>query len=253
MPDVFKGLIMDKDKIGDLLYKFTIVVSKSLAEQFRAGQFIHIKCGDERILRRPISISDVTGGDISFVIEVKGDGTKWLSERNVDEVLDVIGPLGNGFVLPEGKVVVVGGGVGAPPLMYAAKSASGSVSAVLGFRSKDKMMLPDEFEDICDSVVVTTDDGSYGIHGTVVEPLKLLLDKGDYSAVLTCGPRSMMEAVAKLCLEYGIPCQVSLEERMGCGVGACYVCACRTLKDGAEYMSRVCVEGPVFDAMDVVW
>lgn len=252
MPNVFQCIISEKAKIGDLLYKFTIV-SSSLAGESRAGQFIHIKCGDERILRRPISISDVTGGDISFVIEVKGDGTKWLSERNVGEVLDVIGPLGNGFVLPEGKVIVVGGGVGAPPLMYAAKSAQGSVTAILGFRGKNKMMLLDEFKNICDNVVVTTDDGSYGIHGTAIKPLKELLDKGSYSAVLTCGPRPMMEAVAKLCMKYGIPCQVSLEERMGCGVGACFVCACKTLKDGVEYMSRVCIEGPVFDAPDVVW
>lgn len=252
MPNVFECVISEINKLNKSTYEF-VVVNKDLSKQALAGQFLHIKCGDKRVLRRPISISDVNGDKTNFVVEIKGEGTKWLCERSLGEVLDVIGPLGNGFKLPKGKVLVVGGGVGVPPLLFSAKSAWDSATAILGFRNKGSMMLLDEFNDVCDEVYVTTDDGSFGTRGMVIEPLKMLLNEGSYCEVLTCGPRAMMKSVAELCLEHDIPCQVSMEERMGCGVGACYVCACKTLKDGAEYMSRVCIDGPVFNAQDVVW
>jgi dihydroorotate dehydrogenase electron transfer subunit len=230
-----------------------VFVNKRLADEAGAGQFLHIKCGEGIILRRPISIADVQDAEITIVFDVRGKGTLWLSELLAGDTLDILGPLGNGFDLPDGDVILVGGGVGVPPLLYAAKSIQGRVTSILGFRDKDKMLLLDAFKNACEEVYVTTDDGSYGIHGTVIRPLEPLLKDGRFKAVLTCGTRPMMAAVAKLCKQYDLPCQVSLEERMGCGVGACLVCACETLKNGVQHMSHVCIDGPVFDARNVVW
>ena len=139
-------------------------------------------------------------------------------------------------------------------MLFAAESAKGSVTAILGFRTSENAILLDEFADVCETVIVTTDDGSLGIHGTVAGPLEGLLIKSEHSAVIACGPRPMLSAVAEICKRHGVPCLVSLEERMGCGVGACVVCACATkAADGALQMSRVCKDGPVFNASDVVW
>jgi len=188
-----------------------------------------------------------------FVFEVKGQGTLWLSRREPGDALDILGPLGNGFYFPDGNIIVVGGGLGSPPILFAAQSARSGVTAILGFRDKSRVLLVSEFKDVCDEVYLTTDDGSLGICGQVTLPLEELIKKGGFGAVLACGQHAMQHAVSKLCEQYKIPCQVLLEERMGCGVGACLVCACATRKNGREYMSRVCKDGPVFDAGEVVW
>ena len=138
-------------------------------------------------------------------------------------------------------------------MLFAAMSAKGPVTAILGFRSAGNVLLEKEFEEACEEVILTTDDGSRGEHGTVAAPLEGLLKKGGYEAVAACGPRPMLSSVAAICAQYEVPCQASLEERMGCGVGACAVCACATELDGVEHMSRVCRDGPVFDAKEVVW
>ena len=238
--------------INDTTFAITILCP-NLASKARPGQFLHIRCGEGLILRRPFGICHVLGDTLVFVFEVKGKGTRWLSERQPSDVLDIIGPLGNGFDFPKGRIIVVGGGLGSPPMLFAAESANGGVTAVLGFREKSRVMLVDEFKALSEKVYLTTDDGSVGIYGSVTLPLERLLEKGGYDAVMTCGQHAMERAVARLCEQYGVPCQVSLEERMGCGVGACLVCACETRKDGVEYMSRVCKEGPVFNAADVIW
>ena len=249
---MFNCLISDKVKLTNLIYKYTIICDE-IAGQAIAGQFLHIKCGDERILRRPISISDVNNNEVSFVVEIRGEGTKWLCAMEAGNSLDIIGPLGNGFRIPDGNTILVGGGVGVPPLLYAAKQTKYITAVISGFRNKESIILVEEFKKICDIVCVTTDDGSYGKHGTVIKPLKELISNGKNNSVLTCGPRPMMAAVAKLCKEFSIPCQVSLEERMGCGIGACMVCACKTTGGGDDKMSLVCKDGPVFDASEVVW
>ena len=252
MPDVYMCGLAGKKETADGIFEFT-VVNEALAEEARAGQFLHVKCGGGRILRRPISIAGVRDGALSFVFEAVGGGTGWLAAREEGDILDILGPLGKGFDLPDGDVLDVGGGVGVPPLLFAAACAHGGVTAVLGFRNEKKMMLIKEFEDECGRVVVATDNGGYGIHGTVMRPLEALLKDGAYSAVLTCGPMPMMSAVAELCKRYDIPCQASLEERMGCGVGACLVCACLTVRGGVRGMSHVCKDGPVFNAEEVVF
>jgi len=252
MPDVFLCEIIDNTVLTDAVFSITVICPE-LARESTPGQFLHIKCGQERILRRPISICSIRGDEVRFVFEVKGEGTRWLSECVIGQRLDILGPLGNGFTMPEGNVIVVGGGVGTPPMLFAAESAKKNVTAILGFRSKDRVILTNEFEALCDEVYITTDDGSTGIHGMVTAPLEVLLKKGGYDTVMTCGQLIMQKAVAALCARYNIPCQVSVEERMGCGVGACLVCACETVTNGVRQMSRACADGPVFDASEVVW
>lgn len=252
MPKVYSCEVTGSETLAGSVFSVT-VGADDLANSASAGQFVHIKCGEKRLLRRPVSICCADDGILRFVFEVRGAGTDWLSRRAPGDTLDILGPLGTGFIFPEGNIITVGGGIGTPPLLFAAKSAKGGATAVLGFRDKNRVMLEREFEEVCGEVYVTTDDGSYGIHGAVTKPLESLLQKGGHSAVLACGPRAMLSSVAALCERYGTSCQVSLEERMGCGVGACLVCACRTVKDGKEFMSRVCKDGPVFYAGEVVW
>jgi len=252
MPDVFLCEITYNTVLTDAVFSITVTCPE-LARESVAGQFLHIKCGQERLLRRPISICSIRGDEVRFVFEVKGEGTRWLSECEKGQRLDILGPLGNGFTMPEGNLIIVGGGVGTPPMLFAAESAKKNVMAVLGFRSKDRVILTNEFKALCDEVYITTDDGSAGIHGMVTGPLEALLKKGGYDAVMSCGQLIMQKAVAELCARYNIPCQVSVEERMGCGVGACLVCACETVTNGVRQMSRACTDGPVFDASEVVW
>lgn len=252
MADIFLCEITNLEKLNDTGYAITIL-SEELVSSARPGQFLHIKCRDGLLLRRPFGICSVSGNELVFVFEVKGKGTSWLSKRKPGDVLDILGPLGNGFSYPQGNIIVIGGGFGSPPMLYAAMSSKRGVTAVLGFRDKSRVILVDEFTNVCDAVYITTDDGSMGIHGQVTTPLEVLLKKGGYETVMSCGQHAMQRAVAKLCEQYGVSCQVSLEERMGCGVGACLVCACAIRKDGTEYMRRVCKDGPVFDAREVVW
>jgi len=254
MADVFFCEISENKILTDAVHSMT-VSCKKLAVESAAGQFLHIKCGEARLLRRPISICCVRDDKTNFIFEVKGEGTRWLAEQKPGQKLDILGPLGNGFIMPNGKLIVVGGGVGTPPMLFAAESAKNGVTAILGFRSADRVILTDEFKSVCDEVYITTDDGSFGIHGAVTKPLEDLLKNGEYSAVMSCGQLLMQKAVAELCSQYNVQCQVSLEERMGCGVGACLVCACaiRDISNDTVNMSRACVDGPVFNSNEVIW
>jgi len=281
MPDVYSCEIIDKRVLTDAVVSIT-VSDNELAKQSSAGQFLHIKCGEARLLRRPISICSLKGDNIRFVFEVKGEGTRWLSEQGIGEKLNILGPLGKGFTIPDSKIIIVGGGVGTPPMLLVAESANkkaiksvgfgseksvkNDVIAILGFRSADRIILTDEFKEICDRVIITTDDGSAGIHGAVTKPLEKLLRSGEYIAVMSCGQLLMQKAVADMCAKYNVLCQVSLEERMGCGIGACLVCACVTINNSSTtaqdssgitveniQMSRVCIDGPVFYANNIAW
>ena len=254
-PNVFICEIGSRERLTKSVFKLG-VVNDEFADLVRAGHFANIKCGRENLLRRPISVCGVYDDEVVFVYEVRGAGTEWLSERRPGEFLDIHGPLGKGFDFPGGRILVVGGGIGCPPMLFAAQTMRlfrVDTTAVLGFRNADSIILKDHFRAFCDNVYVTTDDGSFGIQGTVAAPLEKLLEKGGYEAVFACGPRAMLSAVASLCARYDTQCQVSLEERMACGVGACVVCACATRIGGVDSMSRVCRDGPVFDAGEVVW
>lgn len=218
------------------------------------GEFVHIRCGEGLLLRRPISVCSATtspmGDTIRIVFEGRGEGTAWLMEREEGDYLDVLGLLGREFDLSkEGRYLLVGGGIGVPPMLRAAEHLVGKSTAILGFRSKEREMLLPEFSAVCEKVLLATDDGSDGYHGYVDAVLQQELEQDhNYVGVLACGPTLMLRNTAKVAEAYHIPCQVSMEERMGCGVGACLVCAC-AMKDGTQ--AHVCKDGPVFRAEEV--
>jgi len=240
-------------KAGDV---FCLSLSApAVAEKARAGQIIHIKCG-ENFLRRPFGVCSVDKelGTIDVCVQSRGKGTKWLSEREIGDTLSVLGPDGNGFDVKKGeKVLLVGGGIGVFPLLFLAKSIEGS-NAVLAFRSKDNICLFDEFEKECEKVFLATDDGSEGFKGFAADLTNDVLAKDKFDKVCVCGPVIMMKTVSKVCEKFGIKALVSMEERMGCGVGACLGCAVAIKgKDGELTYKRACVDGPVFDSNEVVW
>lgn len=244
--------IIEKKTLAKSIYSFTIDAPE-LADEAQPGQFANI-AAPGFTLRRPISICgiDKENGTLRFVFEVRGKGTEEIASLTEGESLDVLGPLGNGFRIPDGKkVVVVGGGIGVPPLLGVSKVSRELCTAVLGFRDYSKIILTDEFKENGSETIICTDDGSVGQKGLVTFPLADILEKGETAAVLACGPEPMLKAVVKMCELYKVPCQVSLEQRMGCGVGACVVCSCMTVRNGQEFYSRVCKDGPVFNAEEV--
>lgn len=230
--------------------RFAITMDASdWAHTVSPGQFVHIKCGSDSFLRRPISVCDIQEGFLKIVFEVKGRGTQWLSQQKSGS-LNLLGPLGQGFDVSGRNILLVGGGIGTPPLLYAARQAYGMTTAILGFATAEQVILKEHFRQTANKVIYTTEDGSFGETGFVTEPLRKELQTGGYDSILSCGPNPMLKAVAKLAEEFDIPCQVSLEERMACGVGACVVCAC-AMQNGT--MLRACKDGPVFSAKEVMW
>ena len=248
--------IVEAAKLNDYAYSFTLAVGDMVRQQgLAAGQFLHIKCGHSRLLRRPISVCQCACGDpdtARIVFEVRGEGTRWLSQRQAGDRLDVLGPLGNGFtVAPEDRLLLVGGGIGVPPLLGQGMATAKKATAVLGFRDVGHAMLLEEYREYCKEVFLCSDDGSVGRHCFVDAQVADILEKDKaFTAVLACGPKPMLRSIARLAGQYGVPCQVSLEERMACGVGACLGCAVQ-MADGT--MKHVCKDGPVFDAREVDW
>ncbi len=257
MPIQHTCKLIDKEQVGPNTWWFTLEAGDMVEKTFLApGQFVHIKCGHSRLLRRPISVatcqSDTPDDGVSIVFEVRGEGTAWLADRKVGDTLDVLGLLGNGFMLrASGRYLLAGGGIGVPPLYGCAQYADGNAVAVLGFRNAQRAILLDHFKSVCKEVRLYTDDGSAGTQGYVADGVRAVLGKDkDFTAVLACGPKVMLRGVAQAAAEYGIPCQVSMEERMACGVGACLGCAVE-MADGS--MKHVCKDGPVFGAGEVDW
>ena len=179
-----------------------------------------------------------------------------LSERKTGDELDVLGPLGHGFDVGAlgSAPVFIGGGIGVPPMLGCVREAvkqGAKPAAILGFRNQGAVILEGDFRDECETFV-TTDDGSYARHGFVTDVLKEQIASA--SGVAACGPKPMLKAIAAIAKEAGVPCQVSMEERMGCGIGACLVCACALkAKDGETRYGHVCKDGPVFNAEEVEW
>lgn len=237
--------LIGKAEIAKGIFDFRIK-SPEIAEKVACGQFLHIYCGEGTILRRPISICDADAETLRFVFEVKGKGTELLSQMEVGSVLDIMGPLGHGFTVNDSyqHPVIIGGGIGIFPLYALAKQVQ-SPTVYLGFRSHDRVVMEDEFAAVA-STVVATDDGSYGYNGFAVELLKEYIKEKPCDIIYSCGPMPMLRAVKKIAEDAGIRCQLSLEQRMGCGIGACYVCSCETKKEGYDKYAKVCKDGPVF-------
>ncbi len=230
------------------------VENEALAKQAKPGQFLHIQCGDvvSMPLRRPISICDVQGDKICFIYEVKGRGTKSLATQTGE--LDILGPVGNGFLVANETYknpAVIGGGIGVYPMLFLTKQLA-SVSAYLGFRNKSLVTLEKEFTEAATHLSISTDDGSYKNHGFALDCLKKDFAEKQFDIIYACGPKGMLKAIQAFAKEVDVPCQISLEERMGCGIGACLTCSCETHEEGAGKYQRVCKNGPVFWAEEVV-
>ena len=211
-----------------------------------SGQFVNIKL-DGFYLRRPISVNDCENGILTIIYKVVGKGTEQMAKMQAGEKLDVLTGLGNGYdlSLSGDKPVLLGGGVGVPPLYMLCKKliAEGKkVSVILGFNTKDEVFCEEDFKKLGAEVYVTTADGSYGIKGFVTDALKDI----DYSYFYFCGPEPMLKAVFKSTNTSG---QFSFEERMGCGFGACMGCSCKTVTG----YKRICKDGPVLKKEEILW
>lgn len=255
----FNVRILIKEKLAEDIYLIRLQ-SEKIASEAVPGQFVNVRCstGLDAYLRRPISICRVDKINHTFDIIYmnKGKGTNLLCSFCEGDDLDVMGPLGKGFTLPkEGeRIAVVGGGIGVFPLLYLLEeSKHAEKTAFLGFRTKDAVVLQEAFESVVQKLIVATDDGSYGLKGLVTAPFTTWLQTDKPDRVYTCGPAPMMKAVAQACIQNGIFCEVSMEQRMGCGIGACLVCACK-VNDGNDFQyAHVCKDGPVFPAERLVF
>ena len=209
------------------------------------GQFVNIQL-EGLFLRRPISVCDVCEDVLTIIYKVVGKGTEAMSKMK-SGVLDVLTGLGNGYDMTEAgeKPVLLGGGVGVPPMYLLAKQlvAAGKIpTVILGFNKKDEIFYEEEFRALGCPVMVTTVDGSYGIRGFVTDALKQI----DYTYFYTCGPEPMLKAIYKATNTSG---QMSFEKRMGCGFGACMGCSCKTITG----YKRICKEGPVMKKEEILW
>ena len=235
--------IAENIPLTDSVYKMRLVGDVSAITA--PGQFINIKL-DGLFLRRPISVCDVSEDSVTILYKVVGTGTEQMSQMK-EGVLDVLTGLGNGYdtSLSGEKPLLLGGGVGVPPLYLLAKKliAEGkSVTVILGFNTKDEIFYEEEFKALGAKVYVTTVDGSYGIRGFVTDAMKDL----EYSYFYTCGPEPMLKAIFNASQTSG---QLSFEERMGCGFGACMGCSCKTITG----YKRICKEGPVMKKEEILW
>ncbi|MGN0443099.1 MAG: dihydroorotate dehydrogenase electron transfer subunit [Acutalibacteraceae bacterium] len=234
--------IITNEKIAKSVFKMTLCGD---TEGIRPGQFVNIKL-DGFYLRRPISVCDCEKNKLTIIYKVVGGGTELMSGMLKGEKLDVLTNLGNGYdtSLSGDCPVLLGGGVGVPPLYMLAKALvaeNKKVRVVLGFNTKDEVFYEDEFKALGCETSVTTADGSYGIKGFVTDALP-----ESYSYFYTCGPEPMLKAVYKKTTTSG---QLSFEERMGCGFGACMGCSCKTLTGN----KRICKEGPVMKKEEILW
>lgn len=240
--------ILENTEIAEDIYSLTFGTEEKIP--VRAGQFCMLGVGD-RPLRRPIAVCKAEGERVTVCYRLKGEGTRSLAaDYKAGEKLSVLFPLGNGFRLEKDwkKIAVVGGGVGIFPLVSAIREFSDrEIYAYMGFRNKAAICM--EYEMLrATRLTVATDDGSAGYHGTSVQAFQRDVDRIRPDAVLACGPTPMLRALKAATADTGIPVYVSLEERMGCGIGACLVCTCKKT-DGSR--ARVCKDGPVFEIGEV--
>lgn len=235
--------ITEQTLIAPSVYK--AVLSGDVSAISAAGQFVNIKI-DGFFLRRPISVCDVCENELTVIYKVVGKGTQALSGLT-GKTLDVLTGLGNGYDLSKSgdRPLLIGGGVGVPPMYLAAKKLAGEgkkVSVILGFNTSSEIFYEDEFKKLGCDVYVTTVDGSYGTKGFVTDAMA----KTDYTYFYTCGPEPMLKAVYKSSKTSG---QFSFEERMGCGFGACMGCSCKTVTG----YKRICKDGPVLEKEEILW
>lgn len=258
--EIIKSPIVKNEKIANGTYKLTLF-APYIAHNVVPGQFVHIKIPKDSslILRRPISVNgiDEDNGTIDLVYQLVGKGTKLLSSLKPNEVdIDLIGPLGKGYSVKSSvkSLCLVGGGCGVAPLKLAAQKWSYlDITACIGFKNKSAAYQLDDFQNLCSQVFISTDDGSLGEKCFATDALIKLLEKQSPDLILGCGPVPMLKALQRISKKYNIPCQISLEERMGCGIGGCLVCSCAIITNNGWDYKRVCVDGPVFNSQEVMF
>jgi dihydroorotate dehydrogenase electron transfer subunit len=268
MPTQDKCQILEHQTVSSDCYRITLA-SDYIASHAKPGQFVNVKCAEasDPLLRRPLSIHKISEQHKTFTLlyRVVGKATHRLSQYNVGAEIDVLGPLGNGFNIPEEKQihVLVGGGMGAAPLLALAsklqsqnpKSKKNAIYVLLGSGTHGDVLCEAEFKKITDQVLVSTDDGSYGKKGLVSEVLLDVLNNTIQTSntantiIYACGPHPMLHAVADIAYQKQIDCQLSMEAYMACGIGTCLGCVIQT-RSGYK---KVCDEGPVFDAKEIIW
>ncbi|MBB6216941.1 dihydroorotate dehydrogenase electron transfer subunit [Anaerosolibacter carboniphilus] len=244
--------ILKTERLAKDIYKI-IVARPAECHEITAGQFFHIQCSEEgqSFLRRPISVCEVETDQLSFVVRKSGKGTAALCSRKEGEYLDIIGPLGNGFVPKGERVLLVGGGIGVAPLVELCKNLKDKdIKVLLGFRTE--AYLVEAFKKYCKAVEVATEDGTFGYKGYVTGLLEETMENPP-EMIYACGPEIMLKQIQKYGKAMGIPTQLAMEERMACGVGACLVCSCK-VKAGEDWdYVRTCKEGPVFWGEEVIF
>ena len=232
------------------------LATESIAKEARPGQFVSVYCNDgSRLLPRPISIcrADADTGRLYLVIRRGGKGTAELAKLEEGDRIDILGPLGNGFPAEEAegkRALLVGGGVGIPPLVFLAESLNAEKTAVLGYRSSETFLC-DEMKAAA-GTFLATEDGSLGVKGNVLDCIRQENIEADI--IYACGPTPMLRALKAYAAEKNIPCYLSLEERMACGVGACLACVCKASAPDPHFGTptrRICADGPVFEAKEI--
>jgi dihydroorotate dehydrogenase electron transfer subunit len=253
-----KSIVVTSERLSESYFRL-VLESPRIAAQAQPGQFVMAACGStlDPLLRRPFSIHRCLGdGTLHLLIKIVGKGTKLLADLEPGESCDLLGPLGKGFTLDSDKVSgLVGGGVGIAPLLFLVEQTNArhpqhqALHVFLGGQTGDDIrQLGQEFEQMGASVSLATDDGSLGMQGLVTQPFEEAL--GTLQQVFVCGPMAMMAATATLCQQANVPCQVSLESHMACGLGACLGC---TVHGADGNYRHVCKHGPVLPAEEIAW
>ena len=246
-----KAVVKQQESLARDIYSLVLSVPE-IAKEARAGQFVSLYSRDgSKLLPRPISLCEVEQekGLIRLLYSIAGFGTKEFSKLQAEDTIEVMGPLGNGFDKKDKRAVLIGGGIGIPPMLELAKELSCEKSIVVGFR--DETFLLDDLKKY-GSVYVASEDGKTGVRGTVLDAIKEYGIEGDI--IYACGPTPMLRAVKEYALANDIEAQLSLEEKMACGIGACLACVCKSTEvDGHSHVhnKRICKDGPVFDAREV--
>lgn len=248
-----RATVISQSQIGNDIFDMVLHVG-DMAKMARPGQFLSMYSNDSaRLLPRPISICAIRGeeGTLRVVYRAVGEGTREFSRMVPGDTLDVIGPLGNGFTMKRKKALLFGGGIGIPPMLELARQLDCERTVVLGYR--DEVFLADEFEQAAPTVIAS-EDGKTGVRGNVLDAVKKLGLEAD--VIYACGPTPMLKAIKAWAEEQNIEAQISLEERMACGIGACLACVCQSEEvDHHTHVrnKRICKDGPVFDAKEVVF
>lgn len=254
-----KAKISGNKQVAEGFYRMRLK-SPYLAKNTKPGQFLEIRCSkaNEPLLRRPLSAHRILDDGVELLYEVVGPGTERLSGKAAGEYLDVVGPLGNGFNIPSDKrpAILVGGGVGVASLFALAEKISAKKAgsyAIIGAKKAQGVLCEKELKRMGCFVMVSTEDGSRGRKGYATDILRHLLKviNCQTSGIYACGPHPMLKAAAHIADLSDIPCQVSLDERMACGIGVCLGCPVKVKTKGVYKM--VCKEGPVFNAEEIVW